>query len=94
MILEKSIREMHSSYEKARIDKIALYLLLRRAVNEYPNLAQFALYRSASSYRELKPVVEDIFEGTKQFRNVIKASPGLSEHTCQTTEATSTWNSI
>lgn len=36
---ETSMLEIHFGYEKARIDEIALYRLLRRSVNEYPDLA-------------------------------------------------------
>lgn len=92
--LENPMREMNSGYEKTRIDEIAWDELLRRAVEEYPDMAQFALYRWAPSYRELKQVLEDFCEGAKHIENVTKVLPGVGKHKCQTPVANNTENSI
>lgn len=88
------MQELRSGYENARIDEITRYRLQRKAVNEYPDLAQFAIYQKASLYRELKQVVEDFFEGTKQFGKFTRVSLGVGEHTRQTPVLNNTGNKI
>lgn len=68
--LSESMKSLQKAFERADIDGHARYGLLRRNIAEVHHLVQFALYRRAKSYMELKTVVEDYDGGLKTFKDV------------------------
>lgn len=68
-ILE-SMKTLHATYNRAKLDDHARSELLRRNIGEIRELAQFELYREAKSYQELRAVVEDYALGLKSFKEV------------------------
>lgn len=58
-----SLEEAYKLYQKANLDEIARYGLLRKAVDEQIIVSQFALYRVAKFYNELKYILKDIAAG-------------------------------
>lgn len=61
--LAKSLPGMPLIYENENVDDATYYGILRRTVQQIPELSRFALYRGVSSYRELEKVVKDFDEG-------------------------------
>lgn len=50
---EAAMRATLLEYEEAQIEKTPRFRVLQGAVNKYPDLAQFALYRGMISYLNL-----------------------------------------
>lgn len=49
------------------LDEVGRYGLIRRAVNEYITLLQFAFYSDAKSYDELRELLNDFVAGIECF---------------------------
>ena len=64
-----SLREMDRLYEKANFNEEAKFGLLRSAVMEHLDLAQFAIYRGSTSFRDLKKSIKDFWNGRMAFHS-------------------------
>ena len=64
-----SLREMDRLYEKANFNEEAKFGLLRSAVMEHLDLAQFAIYRGSTSYGDLKNSIKDFWNGRMAFHS-------------------------
>lgn len=51
------LKEVHMLYEKASLNQVARYGLLRKSVGKHIDPAQFAFYRGAKSCHELRKIV-------------------------------------
>ena len=66
--LEVSLVGMDRTFNKAGVNDIAKFGLLRNADMEHRDVAQFAMYRSPTVYSELKKAVTDFAAGRNAFR--------------------------
>lgn len=61
------MKKLESLYEKANFNVEAKCSMMQKAVNEFPDLVGITLYRSATTFDELKNVVEDLEKGGEYF---------------------------
>ena len=62
-----SLREMDRWLEKAGFNSEARFGLLRNSVMQFSDLAQFAIYRGATTYESLRTTVKDFVAGRTVF---------------------------
>ena len=67
--LAKTVNMADELYNKAGFNDEAKFGMLRSAVMRIPDLAAFAVYRSAKDYEELKTVIRDFESGLRAFRS-------------------------